>query len=98
MYARPRSVSAVTLGPEKETLSHTAARSHTHTPLKLRTTKPSTYLFHGAVDRVARLVEAGGGLLALGHDFFVQVAPLQRPHPPRVSHSLEELDSRRVVQ
>lgn len=28
-------------------------------------------LFHGAVDRVARVVVAGGRLLALGHDLLV---------------------------
>lgn len=56
------------------------------------------YLFHRAVDSVARVVVAGGGLLALGHDFLVQVAPLQGPHPPGVSHPLQVFHARRLVQ
>lgn len=56
------------------------------------------YLFYGSVDGVARLVEAAGGLLALGDDLLVKVPPLQRTHPPRVPHALEVLDPRRIVQ
>lgn len=83
----------------------TISKEHPHT-LQARAHSPrsnhkillSQYLFHGAVDSVARLVEAGGGLLALGDDLLVQIAPLQRSHPPRVAHSLEVLDSGRIVQ
>ena len=56
------------------------------------------HLFYCAVDGVARLMETRGGLFALRDDLLVEVAPLQRPHAPRVAHSPEVLDAGRFVE
>lgn len=56
------------------------------------------YLLDGSIERVASLVKAARRLLALGNQLLMQVASLQRPHPPRIAYPLQIFRPRRIVE